>query len=210
MSPAEREAAEAHLAAADPAMERLIAHVGPCGLEVRPVADPFEALLRSIVYQQLAGKAAATIYGRLRALFPAERPEPEALLTLPDDALRGAGLSRNKLAAAQDLARKSLDGTVPPLEVLRALPDDEVVERLTAVRGVGPWTVQMLLIFGLGRPDVFPATDYGVRRGFARLHGLGEPPPPAELRQHAEPWRPFRSAAAWYLWRAADAAELPG
>lgn len=210
MTETDRLAATAHLAAADPILGRLIAHVGPCRLEVRPVADPFEALLRAIVYQQLNGRAAATIYGRVRALFPDETPTPEGLLAFPDEPLRAAGLSRNKLLAARDLAARALDGTVPTMEDLRAMPDEEAIARLTAVRGIGPWTVHMLLIFSLGRPDVLPVTDYGVQKGFMRLHDRAVLPAPAELRAHGERWRPYRSIASWYLWRAAELEVLPG
>ncbi|MDX1419689.1 MAG: hypothetical protein R3181_06955 [Rubricoccaceae bacterium] len=195
--------AAAALAEADPVLGALIADVGPCTLAPRNQA-PFPYLLRAVVYQQLAGKAAATIHGRVLTLFDGA-PTPEALLALPDEPLRGAGLSRNKLAALRDLAAKILDGTVPAdLDALRPLSDDEIVQRLTAVRGVGPWTAEMLLIFDLGRPDVLPITDLGVRSGFRLLHGLDDLPAPAALRAHGERWRPWRSVAAWYLWRAAD------
>ncbi len=129
---------------------------------------------------------------------------PDALLVLPDDALRGAGLSRNKLAAARDLADKTLDGTVPPLDVLHALPDDEIQRRLCAVRGIGRWTVEMLLIFNMGRPDVLPSTDLGVRKGFQLVTGTEELPAPRALDAHGERWRPYRSVASWYLWRLVD------
>lgn len=177
--------------------------MGPLKLRLRYVDDPFRALLRAIVYQQLSGKAAATIYGRLDALFEGV-PTPSALLDLPADALRGAGLSRAKTAAARDLASKTLDGTVPTRTELDALPNAAIAERLVRVRGIGPWTVEMLLIFGLGRPDVLPATDLGVRKGIAAIDGLEALPTPAAVLRRGEPWRPYRSAAAWYLWRAVD------
>lgn len=197
-------AATAHLAATDPALAVLIRQVGPCRLEIGRMESPFRSLLKAIVYQQLSGKAAATIYGRVAALFPGALPTPEALAALPDDVLREAGMSRAKAAAARDLAARTLDGTVPDRAALDRIDDAAIVERLTAVRGVGPWTVEMLLIFELGRPDVLPVTDLGVRKGFARLHGLDTLPAPSALRQWGERWRPYRSAAAWYLWRAAD------
>ena len=201
--------AAAALTEADPVLGALVAEVGPCTLAPRGEA-PFAYLLRSVVYQQLAGKAAATIHGRVLALFDGA-PTPEALLALPDEPLRGAGLSRNKLAALRDLAEKTLDGTVPAdLDALRPLPDDEVVRRLTAVRGVGPWTVEMLLIFNLGRPDVLPVTDLGVRNGFRLLHGHDDMPAPTALLAHGERWRPWRSVASWYLWRAVDLARANG
>jgi DNA-3-methyladenine glycosylase II len=200
--------AAAALAAADPVLGAWIAAHGaahgPCDLEPYGMA-PFPYLLRAITFQQLAWKAASTIHGRVLALT-GNPPTPEALLALPDEALRGAGLSRNKLAAARDLAAKTLDGVVPPLDALHALSDDALVERLTAVRGVGPWTVEMLLIFNLGRPDVLPVTDLGVRKGFSILYGGDALPSPAALRAHGECWRPWRSVASWYLWRAADQA----
>jgi DNA-3-methyladenine glycosylase II len=199
--------AAAHLAAVDPVMARLIEVVGPCRLEFGRLDNPFQSLLRSIVYQQLHSKAAATIHRRLLALFPGEHPDPDEILDTPDEVLRSAGLSRNKTAAAKDLARRTLDGTVPPRETLLAMADDEVIERLTLVRGVGPWTAEMVLIFQLGRPDVLSATDYGVRNGFRRAYGLEELPTPRELRAYGERWAPFRSVACWYLWRAADLVE---
>ena len=195
----------ATLSEADVRMERLIERIGPFGLEVREMLSPFQALMRSIVYQQLSGKAAATIYGRVLALFPGEiPPEPQHLLDVPEDALRGAGLSRAKTAAVRDLAAKTLDGTVPSLAALRAMNDEEIILRLTAVRGVGRWTAEMLLIFRLGRPDVLPVHDLGVRRGFQRTYDLDDLPPPKTLLAHGERWKPYRSVASWYLWRAAD------
>jgi DNA-3-methyladenine glycosylase II len=189
----------------DPLLAALMERAGPCTLEAGSLASPFQALLRSIIYQQLAGRAAATIHGRVLALFGEEHPTPEQLLAMPEDDLRGAGLSRSKLAAARDLAAKTLEGVVPQTEdALLAMPDDEIVQRLTAVRGIGPWTVEMLLIFHLGRPDVLPVTDFGVQTGFMLLHGHDALPTPTALRQHGECWRPFRSVASWYLWRAVD------
>ena len=197
--------ATADLTAADPILGNLIAAVGPCTLEIR-AHEPFVALLRAIVYQQLSGKAAGTIHGRVLALFGDEVLSPEALLALPDEALRGAGLSRAKTRAVKDLAEKALDGTVPDGAVLQPLSNDEVIERLTAVRGVGPWTVEMLLMFTLGRPDVLPVADLGVRHGYQLLYDCVERPTPSELRAYGERWRPWRSVASWYLWRAVDRA----
>lgn len=199
--------ATAHLAASDPAMASLIEFVGPCRLVIGHMDSPFQSLLRAIVYQQLSGKAAGTIHGRLLDLFPGEHPDPEEILDTPVEDLRGCGLSRAKAAAAHDLAARTLDGTVPDLDTLHTMTDAEVVARLTAVRGVGPWTVEMLLIFQLGRPDVLPLTDLGVRKGAARLYVLDDLPKPKELLAAGEAWRPYRSVASWYLWRAADAAE---
>ena len=197
--------AAAHLTAADPVLGRLIAQVGPCRLDARPMESPFEALMRSIVYQQLSGKAAATIYGRVCALFPPPGPpRPEDVLAIPVDTLRSAGLSRAKIAAVLDLAAKTLDGTVPSLDALQRMSDAEIVERIVQVRGIGPWTAEMMLIFWMGRPDVLPVTDLGVRKGFMRTYGRPDLPLPADLLAHGESWRPFRSVASWYLWRAAD------
>lgn len=196
--------AMAALAAADPAMAALMQRAGPFTLEPETPLSPFQALLRSIVYQQLSGRAAATILGRVLALLPDDRHGPEGLLALPEEALRGAGLSRAKTAAVRDLAERTLDGTVPTLDALHGLDDETIVERLTTVRGVGRWTVEMLLIFRLGRPDVLPATDLGVRKGFWLTYGGAALPAPRALLDHGERWRPYRSVASWYLWRAVD------
>lgn len=196
-----------HLERQDPRMAALIRRVGPLGLRVEAMPDPFESLLASITFQQLAGKAAGTILGRFKASFGERFPTPEEVMATSVEALRALGLSRAKAAAMQDLAAKTLAGVVPSLQELRNLEDREIVERITQVKGVGPWTVEMLLIFRLGRPDVLPATDYGVRKGFARLMKSPELPLPKELVEHGEPWRPFRSVAAWYLWRALELPE---
>lgn len=194
-----------HLRAVDPSLAAVIRKAGACGLEPRLRRPPFEEILESIVYQQLSGKAAATIYGRVRSLYPRRRVlSPQALLDTPDDTLRGAGLSRAKLAAAKDLAAKTLDGVVPTAAALWRMPDDEILARLTTVRGVGTWTVQMLLIFRLGRPDVLPIHDLGIQKGFQKTYGTRQLPKPARLERAGEKWRPYRSVASWYLWRAAD------
>jgi len=169
---------------------------------------PFDALAESIAYQQLSGKAAATIFGRVRALYPKRKwLDPEQLLATPDETLRAAGLSRAKTAALKDLAAKTIDGTVPTGRALIRMSDDEIVTRLTAVRGIGRWTVEMLLLFDLGRPDVWPVDDYGVRKGFAKTFGRRQLPTPKQLMKFGEKWRPYRSVAAWYFWRALDTAE---
>jgi len=196
-----------HLSRADRILGRLIRRVGACGLKPARRRTPFEALVRSVAYQQLNGTAAATILGRVTALYPGTRfPTPRDLLATPDAHLRGAGLSRAKVAAIKDIAAKTVEGLVPPSRHIRKLTDAEIVEQLTAIRGVGPWTVEMLLIFTLGRPDVLPVTDYGVRKGFAATYRRNEQnlPSPVELREHGERWRPYRSVAAWYLWRSLD------
>ena len=167
---------------------------------------PFDALAESIAYQQLSGKAAATIFGRVRALYPKRKwLDHEQLLATPDETLRAAGLSRAKTAALKDLAAKTIDGTVPAGRALIRMSDDEIITRLTAVRGIGRWTVEMLLLFDLGRPDVWPVDDYGVRKGFAKTFGRRKLPTPKQLMKIGEKWRPYRSVAAWYFWRALDA-----
>ncbi len=169
---------------------------------------PFDALAESIAYQQLSGKAAATIFGRVRALYPRKKwLDPEELLATPDETLRAAGLSRAKTAALKDLAAKTIDGTVPSGRALIRMTDDEIITRLTMVRGIGRWTVEMLLLFDLGRPDVWPVDDYGVRKGFAKTFGRRKLPTSKQLMKFGEKWRPYRSVAAWYFWRALDTAE---
>ncbi len=169
---------------------------------------PFDALAESIAYQQLSGKAAATIFGRVRALYPKTKwLDPSKILATPDDAFRTAGLSRAKTAAIKDLAAKTIDGTIPSGRALLRMSDDEIIERLTKVRGIGRWTVEMLLLFDLGRPDVWPVDDYGVRKGFAKTFGRRKLPTPKQLIKSGKKWRPYRSVAAWYLWRALDAPE---
>ena len=169
---------------------------------------PFDALAESIAYQQLTGKAAATIFGRVRALYPKRKwLDPKQLLATPNETLRAAGLSRAKTAALKDLAAKTIDGTVPSGRALLRMTDDEIITRLTTVRGIGRWTVEMLLLFDLGRPDVWPVDDYGVRKGFAKTFRRRKLPTPKQLMKFGEKWRPYRSVAAWYFWRALDAPE---
>ena len=194
-------AALAHLRAADPRLAVVIDLARPCDLAPRRLGSLFDVLLRAIVYQQLNGKAASTILGRVQALFPKKRPTPQVLIDLADAPLRAAGLSRNKLASLRDLAARTLDGTVPTPAAARRLSDAELVARLSAVRGIGPWTVHMFLMFDLGRPDVLPTGDYGVRAGFQKLHRKRRQPTPVELERHAKRWQPYRSVASWYLWR---------
>ena len=200
-------AAVDHLKAKDKKLARYIEKLGP--FRGRPAGisgTPFQSLAESIAYQQLTGKAAATILARVVALFAPRRfPEPRDVLEISDEKLRAAGLSRAKALALKDLAAKTLDGVVPPtVEALESLSDQEIIDRLTAVRGIGPWTVEMMLIFRLARPDVLPATDYGVRKGFAMMHKDETLPSPAELLEYGERWRPYRSVASWYLWRLLD------
>jgi DNA-3-methyladenine glycosylase II len=193
------------LVRADPTLGALMKRVGPFRLELSPLHSPFAALARSIVYQQLHGRAAATIFERVcERVGHGKAFTPEALLAVPEPRLREAGLSANKLAALQDLARKTLEGTVPPLAKVRRMDDAALIEHFSQVRGIGQWTVEMLLIFRLGRPDVLPVDDYGVRKGFMLAYGLPDMPRPKELLAHGERWRPWRTVASWYLWRATE------
>jgi DNA-3-methyladenine glycosylase II len=189
----------------DRVLGRLIGRVGPCGLKPKRRRTLFETLVQSVAYQQLNGTAAATILGRVKALYPHRPfPAPQDLLDTPDERLRAAGLSRAKTAAIKDIAARTLQGVIPERRAIARMTDSEIVERLTVLRGVGPWTVEMLLIFTLGRPDVLPVTDYGVRQGFAMTYGWKELPKPKELLEFGERWRPHRTTAAWYFWRALD------
>ncbi|NNF04058.1 MAG: DNA-3-methyladenine glycosylase 2 family protein [Rhodothermales bacterium] len=203
--PYDTDQAVRHLRAADDRMAFAIEVVGPFSGAYRPAASPFEALSEAIAYQQLSGKAAATIFGRFRALLAdPERLDPPSVLALSVEQMRSAGLSGAKTKAIRDLADKVLDGTVPEGDALQVLPDDEVIERLTVVHGIGPWTAKMFMMTRLGRPDVLAQGDLGIRKGVQRLDGLGELPTPAAVVQRAEPWQPYRSMASWYLWRLLD------
>jgi DNA-3-methyladenine glycosylase II len=200
MSPAEK-----HLAGTDPRFAALIAQSLRYNIKSPTLARPFDALAESIAYQQLSGKAAATIWGRVRALYPRRKYlDPRLVLQTKDESLRAAGLSRSKIAALKDLAAKTLDGTVPSARALARMTDEEIVARLITVRGIGRWTVEMLLLFDLARPDIWPVNDYGVRKGFAKTFGRRKLPTPKQLLKFGEKWRPYRSVAAWYFWRALD------
>ena len=202
------EHAHQHLAATDPRLAALIARSLHYNIKPAVRIRPFHALAESIAYQQLSGKAAATIFGRVRALYPGRKwLEPEKILATSDDTFRAAGLSRSKISALTDLAAKTIDGTVPVGRALIRMSDDEIVTRLITVHGIGRWTVEMLLLFDLGRPDVWPVDDYGVRKGFAKTFGKRKLPTPKQLMKLGEKWRPYRSIAAWYFWRALDAPE---
>ena len=194
------------LSAADPKLARLIARVGPCRLQLKTTPSIFAALAESIVYQQLHGKAAATIFARVRALFPRARGALTAaqVLRASETDLRGAGLSNAKYLALRDLAERCQNGSLPTLTQIQKLDDEAIIERLSEVRGVGRWTVEMLLMFRLGRPDVLPVDDYGVRKGFSIAFGTAELPSKAELEARAKRWKPYRTVASWYLWRATD------
>ena len=195
----------AHLRRQDPALNRIVDIVGtrkPARLG--SAQTPFATLLRSIVYQQLSGKAAGSIHRRVLALFPGGRPSARALLALDDAELRAAGLSRSKVLSVRDLATKAAARQLPSRRALDAMDDEAIIERLTEIRGIGRWTVEMLLIFTLDRPDVLPVTDLGVRRGFMVCQGSDGLPELGELLAHGEIWRPWRSVASWYLWRASE------
>lgn len=202
----EPEAALSHLRKADPVMKLLMAKVGDFRLQPVVAQSPFEALAESIVYQQLTGKAAATILRRVKELFHEEEAffTPADILQASEADLRSAGLSGAKTLALKDLALKTSEGFIPPVDELLALSDDEIMHRLIAIRGIGRWTVQMMLIFRFGKPDVLPVDDYGVRKGFARVYGWDELPKPKELESFGEIWRPYRTVASWYLWRALE------
>ena len=226
--PYSREDSIAALSAADPKLAKLIARVGPFTMRLASQQSPFEALAEAIVYQQLHGKAAASIHAKLLRSFsplahlsdprePIEHrhPTPQEVLDAPNDQLRSAGLSANKTLALRDLAAKTLDGTVPTLTRIRRMDDAAIIEHLTQVRGIGIWTVQMMLIFRLGRSNILPTSDYGIRKGFAlTFQGLkptarvtpADLPKPDVIERRAKKWEPFCSVASWYLWRACDLA----
>ena len=223
----DRALAVAELSARDAKLGRLIERAGPFTMKLAGAQSPFEALLRSIIYQQLHGKAAAAIHAKLLASFGepglppglGAHPTAQHILEAPNEQLRAAGLSHNKALAVRDLAAKTLDGTVPALARIRRMTDAEIIAHLTEVRGIGVWTVQMMLIFRLGRPDVLPTNDYGVRKGFALTFGRLKPadkvtpadlPRAEEMERRARKWHPWCSVASWYLWRACDlAAKAP-
>lgn len=191
----------------DPVLKRVIRTEGPCTLT--PVQrEPYEALVRAIAHQQVHGRAAEAILGRFIALFPGTVfPPPAMVLATPVDAMRGCGFSQSKVAAIRDIAEKAEGGLVPTRVAAAALDDATLIERLTAIRGVGRWTVEMLLMFTLGRTDILPIDDFGVREGWKVAAGLEAQPKPKELAAIGEAWAPWRSIAAWYLWRAADRAK---
>ena len=198
---------EAHrqLASTDKRLAALMAASRRYDLVPQNGVRPFDALAESIAYQQLSGKAAATIWKRVRALFPKRKfLDPKLVLKTPDEKFRAAGLSRSKVAALKDLAAKTLDRTVPTARQLAKMTDEEIIERLIQVRGIGRWTAEMLLLFELGRPDVWPVHDYGVRKGFAKIFGKRKLPTPKQMLSQGEKWRPYRSVVALYCWRALD------
>ena len=192
-----------HLRRADPTLAAVIDRIGPCRFRARAEGTHFDAVLRSIVYQQLSGKAAATIHARVLGIYGGRSPFPEELLRTRDARLRAAGLSRQKLTYAKDLARHVVDGSLP-IERLHELPDDEIIERLSRVKGIGRWTAQMFLIFRLGRLDVLPDLDLGVRKGIQQAYRLRRLPTPRRVLEIGAPWAPYRTIASWYLWRLLD------
>jgi DNA-3-methyladenine glycosylase II len=195
--------AEKHLSTICKRFARVVPKHEPYPTTVEKKKDPYRALVRSVVYQQLSGKAAGTIHGRVLALYPGkDHPEPEDILSTPVELLRGAGLSRQKIAAIQDVSQKRIDGIIPEARKLARLSDDEIIERLTQARGVGRWTVEMYLMFTLGRPDVLPIDDLGVRKGAEKLYRREFTP--KTLGAYGQRWAPYRSAAAWHLWRFID------
>lgn len=205
VTPIDWAAACRELAGRDRALGAVIERVGGDGFVSRPSRSAFESLTHSIVYQQLSGKAAETIFGRFRSLYAGgDFPEPEMVLSTPHRKMRAAGLSEAKARAIKDLAAHAARGEVPSIPELRALPPEEIVERLTVIRGIGRWTVEMLLLFRIGHPDVLPAHDLGIRKGLARIQRRRELPEPEAVMRRGERWKPYRSVASWYLWRAAE------
>lgn len=212
-----------HVQKRDKKLGKIIEQVGPCALKIEEMHSPFASLAEAIIYQQLTGKAAGTIAQRVKNLFresglretaktplvdAVSYPEPHCFLEVSDELLRSAGLSRAKTAAIKDLSLKTIEGHVPSLDEMHKLSDEELVKRLSAIRGIGQWTVEMLLIFRLGRLNILPSTDYGVRKGFAYTYKTGDLPTPKALLEFGEKWQPYRTVAAWYLWRAAGMAKL--
>jgi DNA-3-methyladenine glycosylase II len=200
-------AAVAHLSSCDPCIARLVQEARAFEPQIDHSQSPYEALMEAIAYQSISGKAAATIYARIKALSAnGGPPAPQEMLQLKTKALRKAGLSGAKILAMKDLAQKTIDGVVPTYEEALKLSDDELVERLISVRGIGAWTVEMFLIFRLGRPDVLPIHDLGVQKGWSVAYGKKHMPRPAELLASGERWRPYRTVASWYMWRAFEKA----
>ncbi|MGH8204927.1 MAG: DNA-3-methyladenine glycosylase family protein [Steroidobacteraceae bacterium] len=194
-----------HFRRVDPVMAQLVRRAGPWVPRAERGVGAYEALVEAVAHQQLTGKAARTILGRFYALYGADCcPEPARLVDTPDSSLRGCGFSRAKAASLKDIAARALDGTILPRRALARMTDAAIIERLTAARGVGRWTVEMFLMFTLGRPDVLPVEDYGVCNGFRIAYGKRKLPKPKALAKFGERWAPYRTTASWYLWRAVD------
>jgi DNA-3-methyladenine glycosylase II len=205
--PFDLEAACQHLAEGDSALKELIEQTAQFQMDEILAENPYEALLEAIAYQSISGKAAATIFARVKALSASGGiPTPQEMLKLRTSALRKAGLSGAKVLAMKDLARKTIDGVVPTLEQAEKMSDEELVERLVSVRGIGAWTVEMFLIFRLGRPDVLPIHDLGIKKGWSVAYGRKHMPKPKQLLAFGERWRPYRTVASWYMWRAFERA----
>jgi DNA-3-methyladenine glycosylase II len=201
-------AALKYLSSIDPVMAQIIREVGKCQLKPEPKRTPFQSLVQAVAHQQLNGTAANTILIRFIKLFPKRKfPKPEDLANVTDEEIRACGFSFSKIAAIRDIAAKTLDGTIPTSRQIAKLSDEEIIQRLTEARGVGRWTVEMLLIFQLGRENVLPVDDFGVRNGFRIAYKKREMPKPKELLKFGERWRPHGTTAAWYLWRTADNAK---
>jgi DNA-3-methyladenine glycosylase II len=203
MSPSKHRAAIAHLKSVDPTLARIIDVVGPCRLEARRTGTHYDALVRSIVFQQLSGKAASTIHRRFCEIYPGKRPRAEHVLSTEDEMLRSAGLSRQKIGYLRDLSARVANRSLP-LAHLGRLSDDAIIEHLVQVKGIGRWTVQMFLMFRLGRPDVLPELDLGVQNAIQRAYGLKQRPAPKDVLRIGEKWRPYASIASWYLWRSLE------
>ena len=191
----------------DPRLGEAIDKLGSSSFTLRNDKEPFEALLRTIIYQQLAGSAARVIHGRVLAIAGNPRPDPKQLIRRRDATLAKAGLSRNKIAAVRDLARKCVSGEVPDFNSMRSMPDDDITEQLVKIRGIGPWTAQMLLMFNLGRPDVFPVSDLGIKKGYQAIFRTRTLPTEKVLLNRGRRWQPWRSVASCYLWKIADGSE---
>jgi DNA-3-methyladenine glycosylase II len=203
-------AATDHLAASDADWAALITRIGPCTLALKNQRSPYEALVRAIAYQQLHGRAAEAILGRFLALYPGKPfPLPEDVLATEETVMRACGFSASKVVTIQGIAAGAQNGVVPTLQAAGGLSDEELIARLITLRGVGRWTVEMLLMFTLGRPDILPVDDFGVREGWRRLKSLDAQPKPKVLAEIGKAWSPYRSTAAWYLWRAAEEGKLP-
>ena len=194
-----------HLRRVDPVMAQLIRRAGPYAVASERGVGPYEALVQAVAHQQLTGKAARTILGRFYALYGGDCcPDPEKLVATPDEQLRSCGFSRAKSASLKDIAARTLDGTIPPRRALARMKNEAIIERLIEARGVGRWTVEMFLMFTLGRPDVLPVDDYGIRLGYKIAYGKRTLPKPRLLARYGELWAPYRTTASWYLWRAVD------
>jgi len=202
-TPANKRKAIAHLKNADPVMGRLIDTIGSCKLSLRDQGSHFDAICRSIVFQQLSGKAASTIHGRFEGLYGGRSPLPAELTQTSDERLRGAGLSRGKSAYLKDLAARVVSGELP-VETLHELSDEDVITALIRVKGIGRWTAQMFLMFRLGRPDVLPDLDLGIQKGIQKAYRLRKLPPPERVKKIGAKWAPYRTIASWYLWRLVD------